>query len=328
LSEDQDSITFTDLTRFRKKSETPPYPFVGVVGQQVMKKTVLLAASSPSIGNIILIGEAGTGKSTTARGLRDILPEVDTVNGCLFNCDPKDKSKFCQNCKSSDINSFSRRIPLLEIPIGASESRIFGGFDSQSRLKPGYVGLANRGYLLLSRANLLEPEVLNRILDISEAGVHHNKSERGDFTHPAKFNIIATMNPEDGELDQEVLERFSMAVKVQSIKDIEERIEIVRRVEAYRQEPLVFIRRNRREMEAFALRVKRARDLVNRVDMPKKVEVTIGKVLKQVGQENDWVKRALREAALANAAFNDRVWVTVDDVAEVAELVLGHRTGQ
>jgi Mg-chelatase subunit ChlI len=327
MTDDLDSITFTDLSRFRKKSETPPFPLVGVVGQQVMKKTVLLAASNPSIGNIILMGEAGTGKATTARGLRDILPEVDAVNDCLYNCDPKDKSKFCQDCKSSvkDLNSLARRIPMLELPIGASESRIFGGFDSQSRLKPGYVGLANRGYLLLSRANLLESDVLSRILDISEAGIHRNKSEHGDFSHPAKFNVIATMNPEDGELDQEVLERFSMAVKVQSIKDIEERIEIVRRVEAYRQNPTDFVRRNHREMEAFAMRVKRARDLVNRVDMPKKVEVTIGKVLKQVGQDNDWVKRAMREAALANAAFGDRVWVTVDDVAEVAELVLGHR---
>jgi Mg-chelatase subunit ChlI len=330
MNDDLDSITFTDLSRFRKKSETPPFPLVGVVGQQVMKKTVLLAASNPSIGNIILVGEAGTGKSTTGRGLRDILPEAEAVNGCLYNCDPKDKSKFCPECKSSvkDLNFMLRRIPLLELPIGASESRIFGGFDSQSRLKPGYVGLVNRGYLLLSRANLLEPEVLSRILDISEAGIHRNRSEHGDFSHPAKFNVIATMNPEDGELDAEVLERFSMAVKVQSIKDIEERIEIVRRVEAYRQNPTDFVRRNHREMEAFALRVKRARDLVNRVDMPKKVEVTIGKVLKQVGQDNDWVKHALREAALANAAFGDRVWVTVDDVAEVAELVLGHRTGQ
>lgn len=327
MEDSADTIEFTDLSKFRRKSEAPPFPLVGIVGQQVMKKAVLLAASNPSVGNIILIGEAGTGKSTTARGLRDILPEIEVVNGCAYSCDPKNKSALCQDCKSSvkELSAYPRRMPLLELPIGASESRIFGGFDSQSRLKPGYVGQANRGYLLLTRANLLEPDVLDRLIDISETGTHRNKSEHGDFSHPAKFNIIATMNPEDGELEPEVLERFSMSVKVQSIKDIEERIEIVRRVESYRQDPAGFVSRNRREMEAFAARVKRARDLMNRVDMPKKVEGTMGKVLKQVGQESDSVKHAFREAAFANAAFGDRVWVTVDDVAEIAELVLGHR---
>ena len=326
-ADDADSIMFTDLTKFMKKGEVPPYPLVGIVGQQVMKKAILLTASNPSIGSIIIIGEAGTGKSTAARGLRDILPEMESVTGCFYNCDPKNKSKLCQDCQStvSELHSFTRRLPLVELPLGASGSRVFGGFDSQSMLRPGYVGRVNRGFLLISRVNLLDTDILDRILDISAAGVNRSQSEHGDFTHPAKFNVIATMNPEDGEIDSETLERFSMAVKIQSIKDIEERIEIVRRVEAYRQDPAGFVHRNRREMEAFSERLKRARDLVNRVDIPKKVGVTIDKVLKQVGQDNDRARSALVEAAQANAAFGDRVWVTVEDVAEIAELVLGHR---
>ncbi|MDO9537220.1 MAG: ATP-binding protein [Thermoplasmata archaeon] len=327
MSDDIDTITFTDLSKFRKKKQVPPFPIVGIVGQHIMKKTMLLLASNPSMGNIIIIGEAGIGKSTAARGLRDILPEVECVNGCFYNCDPKDKNNLCQDCKSSvaELNSFGKRVPLHELPIGASERRIFGGFDSQSRLKPGFVGLANRGYLILARVNLLDHDILNRILDISESGIYKSSSDRGDFVHPAKFNVIATMNPEDGELDQEVLERFSLVVNIQSIKDIEERIEIVRRVEAYRLNADDFIIRNRREMEAFAQRVKRARDLVNRVDMPKKVQDAMDNILKKVGQENDRARNALSQATLANTAFNDRVWSTVDDVAEVADTVLGHR---
>ncbi len=185
--------------------------------------------------------------------------------------------------------------------------------------------MANRGYLLIARANLLDSELLNRILDISEMGIHVSDGKHGQFTHPARFNVMATMNPEDGELDQDVLERFSMAVQVQSIKDIEERIEIVRRVEAYRQDPQNFVNRNRREMDAFAARVKRARDLVNRVDMPKKVGDAMNKILGRVGQDNERARKALTEAALANAAFNDRVWATLDDVGEVGDMVLGHR---
>ena len=326
--EDMD-MNFTDLSKFRKKREMPPYPLVGIVGQQVMKKALLLVASSPAIGNIILVGEAGTGKSTSARGLRDMLPEVDMINGCEYNCDPRNKPGLCPDCKSSvaELNNSARRIPLLELPVGASERRIFGGFDSQIRLKPGYVGQVNRGYLLISRANILDPNILGRILDISESGIHRSNGMHGDFTHPARFNIIATMNPEDGELEPEVLERFSLSVKVQSIRDIEERIEIVRRVEAYRQDPEDFVKHNRREMEAFAQRVKRARDLVNRVDMPKKVGDAISKVLTQMDQDNDRARNAITEAALANAAFNDRVWATVDDVAEIADLALAHRDG-
>jgi Mg-chelatase subunit ChlI len=326
-ADDADSIIFTDLSKFMKKSEVPPYPLVGIVGQQVMKKALLLTTTTPFIGNMIIIGEAGTGKSTAARGLRGILPEMEAVTGCFYNCDPKDKSKLCQDCQStvSELHVFTRRLPLVELPLGASGNRVFGGFDSQSMLRPGYVGRANRGFLLISRVNLLDPDILNRILDISATGIHRSQSEHGDFTHPAKFNIIATMNPEDGEIDAEIMERFSMAVKVQSIKDIEERIEIVRRVEAYRQDPVGFVNRNRREMEAFSERLKRARDIVKRVDIPKKVLTTMDKVLKQVGQDNDRVRTALAEAAQANAAFGDRVWVTVEDVAEIAELVLGHR---
>ncbi len=327
MSSTLDEIEFADLSKFQKKKLAPPFPLVAIVGQQTMKRTLLLHASNPAIGNIIIVGEAGIGKSTAARGLRDLLPMTEAITGCFYNCAPKDKNSWCMDCKSSveDLSHFTTRVPLLELPIGSSQKRIFGGFDHKSRLKPGFVGKANHGYLLLPRVNLLEPETLNRLLDISEAGIHRNKSDSGDFTHPAHFKIIATLNPEDGELDQEVLERFSMMVNVKAIKDIEERIEIVRRVEAYRQDPEDFVYKNRREMEAFCNRVTRARDLVKRADIPKKVENAINKTLEKVGQSNDWVKEALTQAALANAAFDDRVWVNVDDVAEVADMVLAHR---
>lgn len=329
MADDLD-MEFTDLSKFRKKKEAPPFPFVGIVGQQVMKKALLLTASNPAIGSVILVGEAGTGKATSVRGMRDMLPEMEAVKGCHYSCDPKDKRSWCADCRSSvtELGSVSKRTPLMEVPLGASETRVFGGFDSQSQLRPGYVGTANRGYLLIARANLMDPRTLGRILDISEAREHRSRSEHGDFVHPARFNVIATMNPEDGELDEEMLRRFALCVKVQSIKDIEERIEIVRRVEAYRQDPADFVSRNRREMAAFAQRVTRARDLVGRVEMPRKVRDSMEKVLKRVGQDQDPVRRAIEEAATANAAFGDRVWATVEDVAEVAELVLGHRVGK
>ena len=330
MSSDLDEVIFADLSKYQKKKEIPPFPLVAIVGQQVMKKTLLLHAANPDIGSIMLIGEAGIGKSTAAKGLKDILPQTESIIGCFYNCHPEDKENWCMDCKSSveELNSYPTRIIIMELPIGASEKRIFGGFDHKSRLKPGFVGRVNHGYLIIPRANLLDPAFLNRLLDISEAGIHKSKSESGDFTHPANFKIIATMNPEDGELDQEVLERFSMIINVKAIKDIEERIEIVRRVEAYRADPEECAVKNRREMEAFSARVTRARDLVKRTDVPDKVESAINQIANKLDQDTDWIKDALRQAALANAAFDDRVWVTVDDVAEIAELVLGHRVSE
>ena len=330
MAGDLDEIVFADLSKFQKKKEIPPFPLVAIVGQQEMKKTLLLHASNPKIGNIMLVGEAGIGKATAVRGLRYLLPEAEAITGCFYNCHPEDKDNWCEDCKTTaeDISSFPTRVPILELPIGASEKRIFGGFDHKSRYKPGFVGRVNHGYLILPRVNLLDPEILKKLLDISETGIHKNESEDGKFIHPADFKITATMNPEDGELDNDVLERFSIIVNVKAIKDIEERIEIVRRVEAYRADPEDFVHKNRREMEAFGARVTRARDIVTRADVPKKVENAIQKTIKKVGLDLDWVADALTQAALANAAFDDRVWVTVDDVAEIAELVLGHRMSE
>ena len=145
--EEFDDIVFADLSKFRKKREVPPFPLVAIVGQQVMKKALLLHAPNPDIGNIMLVGEAGIGKSTAARGLKDMLPRTEAITGCFYNCDPNDRDNWCMDCKSSveELSSYPTRIPLLELPIGASEKRIFGGFDHKSQLKPGFVG---RGRLI------------------------------------------------------------------------------------------------------------------------------------------------------------------------------------
>jgi len=328
-SDDIDEITFTDLSKFRKKEEVPEFPLVRIVGQQSMNRALLLMASNPAIGNLLIMGEAGTGKGTAAKGLKGLLPVIEVVADCTINCDPEAKKDLCPACieKSGkgELKRAKRPVPLVELPIGASEKRIFGGFDHKGRFKAGVIGKANRGYLIVERANLLDPGILVKLLNAAGSGVHKHVGEEGEYVHSTSFNIIATINPEDGELKSEVLNRFSLIIGVKAIKDIEERIEIVRRVEAYKVNPEDFVMKSQREITAFKKRVEDARDNIKRVDMPKKVVATIGKVIKKVDQDNEWVKKALEEAALANAVFDDRLWVTVDDVAEVAVMVLEHR---
>jgi Mg-chelatase subunit ChlI len=322
-------LEFADLSKFKKKGEIPPFPFVRIVGQQSMKKALLLAASNPSIKNLLLMGEAGIGKGTAAKGLKFMLPEIVAVRDCQYNCNPADPEGLCQACKDlkskGELKSENVPMPFQNIPVGASRKRIFGDFDHTGKFKPGLVGKANRGYLLIEKVNILDQKILAELLAIAESGAYSHETEVGAFMHPARFSIIGTMNPEDGDLDEGLLEKFSMAVSARPIKDIEERIEVVRRVEAYKQDPSDFMAKSQRETEAFKKRVENARKLLKRADVPKKVHETIEKVAKRMEQDNEWVRSALEEAALANAVFNDRIWVTVDDVAEIGEMVLGHR---
>lgn len=322
-----DDIVFADLSKFKKKREIPPYPFTGIVGQQAMKRCLLLLAANPDIGSLLIMGENGTGKVTAASAIKQLLPPIETVMDCISNCDPRNHKQLCIECSKAaekgELEQTSIPTPFIRLPIGTSRQRIFGGFEKSGAFIPGLVAIANRGYLLMERANLQDPDYLRNILDTVERGEYKCKEGDHEYIHPASFALIATANPGDGEIDPEIMSRFNMLVTVHSIRDVEERIEIVRRVESYKDDQIAFIERSQREEEKLRKKIHKARRLLRRADIPKKTMTVIETVIKKVG--SDAARDALIEVTKANAAIDDRQWATVEDIADVVDIVLGHR---
>jgi len=301
-------------------AEAPPYPLTAIVGHQDLKRGLLLAVANPRIGTVLISGERDTGKRTAAHGLAPLLPFLDAMEECPVQCSPSARKK-CPVCESrgGKAKPTRARMPFVEIPISATEDKLLGSMRGGAP-NPGLLATANGGIAFMERANLFSEGTLGLVLDVRNAG----KIERNG-AWPAQFTLVATMNEEEGELAKELLGRFSMAIHVSSLGDIEERLEILRRVEAYKGGPREFAGHYAREEAAVRERLVAARKMLDRADVPKKVTGVIEKVCKKVGADGESALRNLREAALASAILDGRSWATVEDVAEVADFVLKHQ---
>lgn len=324
-----DDLEFVDFSKFKKKKAIPPYPFVGVVGQQEMKKALLLLAANPRIGSLLILGENGTGKATAASAVQQILPKIEVVSGCSSNCDPVSIGNSCKGClerlKSEKLETTTIPTPFIRLPVGTSDHRIFGDFEKSGTFVPGILSTVNRGYLLIDRINLQDPLKFLRILDIQKEGVHVMSMGKHTYSHPAEFTLIATANPAESQLHKNIMAAFHMVIQVSAIHDVEERIEIVRRVESYKEDPFEFLERSKREQDIVRNAMENARRLLKRSEIPKKTQAAIYSVLKEAGVEEEGIRDAIMEAAKANAAIEDRPWATVEDVSEIVDLVLGFR---
>ena len=300
--------------------EVPPYPLTAIVGHQGLKRGLLLAVANPRIGTVLISGERDTGKRTAAHGLAPLLPSLEAMEECPVHCSPSAKKK-CPVCEAWGDKVKPRRVhmPFVEIPISASEDKLLGTMRGGAP-SPGLLPMANGGLAFMERANLFSEGVLSLVLDVRDAG----KVERNG-TWPAQFTLVATMNEEEGELAEELLERFSMMIHVSSLGDIEERLEILRRVEAYKSGPREFAGHYAREESAVRESLASAKRMLDRADVPKKVASIIEKVCRKVGADGETAMQNLREAALANAILDGRSWASVEDVAEVADFVLKHQ---
>lgn len=312
------------------------FPFSAIVGQDQMKLGLVLNVIDPSIGGLLVMGEKGTGKSTAVRALAELLPEYPTSKGCPFNCDPEDHL-LCTACaerleRTGRLERETRTMRVVELPLGTTEDRLIGTMDiehalqyGEKRFEPGILAGANRNFLYVDEVNLLEDHIVDLLLDSAAMGRNIVEREGVSFAHPSRFMLVGTMNPEEGDLRPQLLDRFGLSVYVHSLRDKGQRIEILRRRAAFDVDPEGFAECWREEQENLAAKIVKARKNLPQVIIPEDTldkVVTITSSIKVDGHRADIV---MLRAAKALAAFRGRQEITLDDVRDICSLALVHR---
>jgi len=326
----------SEITKVQTKTRRVLYPFSAIVGQEQMKRALILNAINPSVGGVLIRGQKGTAKSTAVRGLAEVLPDVEIVKGCRFNCDPAHPDKFCWECReraeAGGLDVEKRMMRVVDLPVGATEDRVVGSLDIEKALKqglqafePGILADANRSILYVDEINLLDDYVVDALLDAAAMGVNTVEREGVSVSHPAQFIIVGSMNPEEGELRPQLLDRIALQVEVEGIPDIEQRIEIVVRQNEFQRDPLEFRRQYDGDQERLRARIIQARSLLSRITMPPEYLRTIARICIEFRVDGHRADIMIDRAARTNAAYEGRDRVIEDDLIEAAELVLPHR---
>ena len=313
---------------------TPNYPFAAIVGQEEMRLALLLNAVDPRIGGVLIRGEKGTAKSTVARALAELLPELAVVRGCPYNCDPDNPAEQdAEHRAVTDCLPVERRaMRVVELPLNATEDRLAGTLDiraalstGQYRFEPGLLAAANRGILYVDEVNLLPDHLVDLLLDTAAMGRNTVEREGVSVTHPARFLLIGTMNPEEGELRPQLLDRFGLCVDVSGLAEIDARVEVMRRRTAYERDASQFAAAWESDTAALRERLVTARLCLPAVQASDDVLRTIAGLTLDLGVDGHRADLAILRTASAIAAYEFRDVVTRDDVRRAAALALPHR---
>lgn len=313
------------------------FPFPAIVGQELMKKALILNVIDPGIGGVLVKGEKGTAKSTTIRALEQVLPPVTHIKDCPFHCDPKHPEKYCPYCAEKygkDIKPETDVSPMkvIELPLSATEDRVAGTLDLESvlqtgkkKFEPGILAQANGNLLYVDEINLLEDYIVDMLLDSAAMGVNYVEREGVSFTHPAKFVMVGSMNPEEGELRPQLLDRFGMSVEIKGERDLKQRTEVVSRRLEFDLDPYAFTEKYAQETEDIRKKISDAKALLKDVVTDRKLIEAAAYLSVYFGMEGHRADITMIRSARANAAYNGRTQVTKDDLEEIAPLVLTHR---
>ena len=314
------------------------YPLTAIVGQERLKLALILNAIDPDIGGVLFTGAKGTGKSSIIRSVMDILPEVETVKGCVFNCKPHDPTNMCESCRSIfekelSLPTIRKKMRIVQIPISATEDRVIGTIDVEKTFREGVTGLqvgllaeANQNILYIDEVNLFPDHLVDMILDSTSSGWNVIEREGVSAAHPSRFIFIGSMNPEEGDLRPQILDRFALHVKAENILDPEERIEIIKRNVEFDENPLAFRKKYDLQEKKLKRRIGASKKLLHQVKMPKSVFESVAKFCIDLHVDGYRPDIATIRAARALAAFEGRVEIKPEDVLTASELALSHRT--
>ncbi|MDR1085995.1 MAG: ATP-binding protein [Deltaproteobacteria bacterium] len=321
------------------KQSIPVYPFAAIVGQERMKQALILNIINPSLSGVLIRGEKGTAKSTAVRALAHILPEIEVYSPDPFQLDPQSEADLLAELHlalglgmAAPPKPEKRKIKVIELPVGATEDRLVGSLDleralktGEKRVEPGLLAAAHRGILYVDEVNLLDDHLVDVLLDSAAMGVNTIEREGVSFAHPARFTLVGTMNPEEGELRPQLLDRFGLCVNIGGILDLEQRVQVLERRAAFEEDPELFSSEWQAESEKLSDNIQKAQKLLPQVKASPELLYHIARFCLEVGVDGHRGDIVIYKAAKTLAAWNGRTEVTKEDIEAAAELALPHR---
>ena len=308
-----------------KKKSTPIFPFTAIVGQEEMKLALELNVIDPKIGGVMIMGDRGTGKSTTIRAIADLLPEIEVIKDDPFNRHPTDE--ILEKPETEFI-----KIPMVDLPLGATEDRVCGTIDIEKALtegvkafEPGLLAKANRGILYVDEVNLLDDHLVDILLDSAASGWNTVEREGISIRHPAQFVLVGSGNPEEGELRPQLLDRFGMHAEIRTVKDPDLRVKIVEERTLFDLDPYTWVDKYKDQQEALKQKIIDAQKLLDKVEMPYDFRLKISKVCSDLDVDGLRGDIVTNRAAKAYTAFQGKETITIEDIEKIIVLCLRHR---
>jgi magnesium chelatase subunit I len=308
------------------------FPFAAIAGQEDMKRAMLVAAVDQGIGGVLVFGDRGTGKSTTVRALAGLLPPMKVMQGCRYQCDPTALDSWCADCRTAGKGkSITAPVPVVDMPLGATEDRVVGALDLERALagakvfEPGLLARANRGFLYIDEVNLLEDHLVDLLLDVAASGENVVEREGLSVRHPARFVLIGSGNPEEGELRPQLIDRFGLSVEVRTPSDLATRIDVIRRRDALERDPAGFAEIWKKPQDKLRKQIVAARTHLPSVAVPDIALERAARLCMALGTDGLRGELTLIRAARAIAALAGAAAVGDAHLRQVAPTVLGHR---
>jgi magnesium chelatase subunit I len=311
------------------------FPFSAIVGQEEMVLAIQIVAVDPSIGGVLVQGDRGTGKSTAVRALADLLPPIKVIQDCLYGCDPADDRVLCDACKARMGGKFkivSRPVPVVDLTLGATEDRVVGALNLEKALSqgiqefaPGLLAQANRGFLYVDEVNLLEDHLVDLLIDVAASGENLVEREGLSVRHPARFVLVGSGNPEEGELRPQLLDRFGLSVEVKTPQDLALRVQVVRRRDAFERNPSAFREEWDKANHKLRQRIVRAQKAIDRIEVTDDMLLLCATLCHKLGTDGLRAELTLLRSTRAYAALMGDLTVKRSHLRAMAPLALRHR---